>query len=521
MRKNIINSKLTRREIVKSGLVLGTGVIVGPTLFGRAMAGTPGHLKFGLSSYPPSMNQWANAGTAAATVKYQLYRGLVSYDGQGRLASELADNWSVEGDVTYVFKLRKNAYFHDGTPVTSKDVKASFDAIRAEGSAAYLNGAFKIINRIETPDTKTVRIILNNKSASFIYVLASNWALVVSAKSIANDPENPVGSGPYKIVKIERGARIEMEAFGNYYKPGLPRSKKLTFIAYKDENLRVAAIEAGDVDIIEYVPWQHMESVSNNNKLDLQTTDGPFMYLMFNNNHPALSKAKVRDAIGYAIKREDVMAAAFFGRGNPLYGIPIPTKSPYYNSKLANHWRYDPAKAKAMLAEAGYPNGFEANLLSTGQYGMHQDTAEVCQQHLQAIGIKVKLSLPDWATRVDLGNKGQYDIGVMGSAGEFNDPDYLGHFIDGRICSPLSCSNGLSDSKLNALLDAGRTELDEVKRKSIYDKVQMRFNEIIPIVTINWRAQGYATQKNTRGFQNIPGFLTFFSGLMIENAENV
>ena len=109
----------------------------------------------------------------------------------------------------------------------------------------------------------------------------------------------------------------------------------------------------------------------------------------------------------------------------------------------------------------------------------------------------------------------------MGSAGEFNDPDYLGHFIDGRICSPLSCSNGLSDTKLNALLDAGRTELDQAKRRSIYDKVQMRFNEIIPIVTINWRAQGYATQKNTRGFQNIPGFLTFFSGLMIENAENV
>ncbi len=507
-----------RRSVLKGGAAMAAGIAAGPMLVGRARAATPGHINFGLSSYPPSLDQWKNVGTAAATVKLQLFRGLLGYDAEGEMRSELAESWEAEDAQTYRFDLRQNAVFHDGSPVTSADVKASFEAITADDSTAYLRVELGIIDAIETPDEKTVRIRLKTPSASFIFLVASFFAFVVSAKSLAEDPENPVGAGPYRITNLERGTRIDMEAFEGFYKPGLPRSRTLSFIAYKDENLRVAALEAGDVDIIEYVPWQTMDFIDQNEDLVLDVTDGPFMYLLFNTTDGPLANPKVRDAIGYAIRREDVMAAAFFGRGRPLYGMPVPASSPYYNGELANHWSYDPERAKAMLAEAGYPNGFDATLLSTAQYGMHKDTAEVCQQHLIAVGINVGLNLPDWATRIDLGNQGQYDIAVMGSAGDYNDPDALTNFVDGRRGISFIRSLGFSDDRLNELMDRGRAEIDQAKRKAIYDEWQARALELAPIVGINWRAQGYATQKRVSGFGNIPGFLTFHSGSTIETA---
>lgn len=510
---------LTRRTILKSGAVAGAAALVGPTLVGRARAAEPGTLVFGLSSYPPTLEPWKNSGTAAATVKLQIHRGLLGYDGQGNLRSELAETWEAEDAQTYRFDLRQNAVFHDGTPVTSADVKASMDAIRASDSTAFLRGAFGIIDSIDTPDDHTVRVSLTGASASFIYLMASFHFYVVSAASLEADPANLVGCGPYTIVSSERGTRIDLKAFPQFYKEGLPKTENLSFVAYKDENLRVAALEAGDVDIIEYVPWQAMDQVESNGNLALDTTDGPFMYLIFNVTQGPFANPKVRDAVGYAIKREDVMAAAFFGRGRPLYGMPVPESSYFFNSELANHWSYNPDKARALLAEAGYGDGFSCTLLSTAQYGMHTDTAAVCQQYMQQIGIDVQMNLPDWATRVDLGNKGQYDVAVMGTAGQYNDPDALSNFVDGRRGASFIRSHGFDDAELNDLMDQGRAEIDQAKRKEIYDRWQARALQEVPLVGINWRSQGYATQTAVSGFANIPGFLTFYSGSMIEAAE--
>ena len=511
--------KLTRRNILKSGTAAGAALLAGPTLIGRAQAARPGTLVFGLSSYPPTLEPWKNAGTAAATVKLQVFRGLLGYDAKGNLRPEIAETWEVEDAQTYRFDLRRNAKFHDGTPVISADVKTSYDAIRAKDSTAYLRAAFGIIDSIETPDDHTVRIRLSEPSASFIYLVASFFGFVVSAASLKADPMNPVGCGPYTITNNERGTRIDLKAFPDFYKEGLPKTENLSFIAYKDENLRVAALEAGDVDIIEYVPWQAMDQVEANPKLNLDSTDGPFMYLLFNVTDGPLANAKVRDAVGYAIKREDVMAAAFFGRGRALNGMPVPESSFYFNPEYAQHWSYNPDKAKELLTEAGFGVGFKCTMLSTAQYGMHQDTAAVCQQYLQQVGIDVELNLPDWATRVDLGNKGQYDIAVMGTAGQYNDPDALSNFVDGRRGASFVRSHGFNDPELDDLMDQGRSEIDQVKRKAIYDKWQARALETVPIVGINWRSQGYATQDSVSGFANIPGFLTFYSGSMIEEAE--
>ena len=504
--------------LLKYIAVMGIALVAGFGLTNSASAKTPGTIVFGLSSYPPGYMPWENKGTASDTVKMQMYRGLVSYSPEGRIRPELAESWEVPDASTFVFKLRGNAYFHNGDPVTAADVKYSFEAITAEDSTAKLRGELGTIESIDVIDDKTVRINLKAPNVTFIQILANRSAHIVSAKT-AKDPKKPIGAGPYRITKIDRGTRIEMEAFDKFYKAGLPKTKKLIFNAYKDQNLRVAALEAGDADIIEYVPWESMDAIGANSNLNLDVVDGPFMYLVFNTEKGPFTDVKLRQAVAYGVKRSDVIAAAFFNRGRPLGGMPIPKGSVFYDAEMEGHWKLDIARAKALLAEAGKPDGFTATLLSTAQYGMHKNTAEVVQQNLAQIGINVKLNLPDWGTRVSLGNQGQFDFAVMGTAGDFNDPDSLARFLDGTLGNSYARSPGFIDKELNALIAAGRKELDTEKRKAIYKKLNLRALEMAPIVTLNWRAQGYASQTYVEGFKNMPGFLTFYSGLTLENTS--
>jgi peptide/nickel transport system substrate-binding protein len=262
-----------------------------------------------------------------------------------------------------------------------------------------------------------------------------------------------------------------------------------------------------------------MASIEANPRLRLDTTDGPFMYLVFNASRPPFDDRRVRRAVAHAVKRDEIVKAAFFGRGAPLEHLPIPAGSPYHNADLANGWRYDPELSKRLLAEAGHASGLSCGLLSTAQYGMHKDTAEIVQQHLAAVGIKVELSLPDWATRVALGNRGQYDIGVMGTSSDNNDPDGLAACVDGSLSPSYTRSAGLKIERLTALFQKGRAEFDPAQRRAIYHELEQVAIEEAPMVGLALRSQGYAMAKGVSGFTNLPGALTFYSGHTFETVS--
>jgi peptide/nickel transport system substrate-binding protein len=493
----------------------GAAALLGPGLASPARAQGRDRLIFGLSSYPPSIRPWTNTGTAASTVKVNFMRGLISYDDAGKLVPELAESWRAEGKDSLVLKLRENATFQDGAPVNAEAVTFNFNGILAEKSTAFYRGQLlNVVDKVEAVDKNTVRFKLKAPSATLPYLLASTHMMMISPKSTET---NPVGAGPYRVTDIERGTRVDLDAWDGYYRKGLPRTKKLRFVSYADENLRVAALEAGDVDIIEYVPWQSMAKIESNAKLVLDTVDGPFMYLIFNVMQGPFKDARLRRAVAHAVERNDIVKAAFFGRGSICEGVPIPPGSEYFNKATSTHWKMDLDKARKLLAEAGMPGGFKATLLSTAQYGMHKDTAEVVQQSLKRIGIEAELRMPEWATRVNLGNRGQYDFAVMGSAGDYNDPDFLTQFIDGSQTASYGRSHGYSNPKINDLLKAGRGELDPAKRKAIYAEVEKIQLEDAVMVGLAWRSQGYGLRKEIKGFKNLPGFLTFYSGIRLEH----
>lgn len=473
-------------------------------------------LRFGLSSYPPSLAPWNNTGTAAITVKVQIFRGLLGYGDDGKLRGELAESWKSDGK-SWVFKLR-DAVFHNGKPVTSEDVKWSYEQIAAETSTAYFRTEFRNIERIDTPDPKTVIAVMKEPMVTFPFLTASPHTPIVAKGSTDNGAPG-IGAGPYTIKAQERGVSIELAAFDKFYRPGFPKIPTIKMVAYTDENLRVTAVQVGDVDLIEYVPWQHMAAIEKNNKLRLDTAFGPFMGLNFNGEAGPFKDARLRRAVGHAIRREEIVEAAFFGRGSPMEGLPVPKESAFFDEKRSKYYAYNPDMAKKLMAEAGFAKGFSCTLLSTAQYGMHKSTAEVVQQHLGEIGIDVKLNLPDWATRVALGNKGQYEFCVQGTAPENNDFDGLAPLVNSSLPPNISRSFGLPVPKVDELFAKGRAEFDPEKRKAIYAELEQQALEQATLVGLAWRAQGYAMNANLKNFKSLNGGINFFTGYIFEQVE--
>jgi ABC-type transport system substrate-binding protein len=503
--------RLGRRPLLGAGLAL--------PFIGRAAraARTPGQLTFGLSTYPPNLFPWANTGTAQITVKLQIFRGLLGYDHDGNLRGELAEKWERSGETGWKFQLR-DAAFHNGAPVTSADVKWTLEQVADAKSTAYLRNEFQGVDHIDTPDAKTVVIAMKQPNVMLPQWLA-NPHMPIIAKGSTDNGGAAIGAGPFTIKAQERGVSIDLVASDKYFKPGLPLLKAIRFVAYADENLRVAALQAGDVDIIEYVPWQSMGTIEGDAKLKLQNTNGPFMALSFNGAQGPFKNELLRQAVAFAIKRDEIVKAAFFGRGAALEWLPIPPSSPYFRTDQASYWKYDPDRAKALLAKAGMPGGFSTTLLATAQYGMHKATAEVVQQNLAAVGIQAELNLPDWATRISLGNKGQYEFCVQGTALDNNDPDGLASLMDGELPPNNARSVGIRTPEIHTLFAEGRSEFDEAKRKASYAKMEEFAVTQCPLVGLAWRAQGYGMAKDVQGFQNLPGELTFYSGLTLEETN--
>jgi peptide/nickel transport system substrate-binding protein len=500
-------------DIPRRSVIAGLSAL--PLIRPARAATEAGTLRFGLSSFPPNLLPWQNVGTAATTVKLAMFRGLLGYGPDGKLRGEVAESWERPSDTEWVFHLRE-ALFHNGAPVTSADVKWTIEQAAGDRSTAYLRNELRQIARIETPDARTVRLVTKQPTVTLPFWMASCYMPIVAQDSV-KPGSVAIGCGPFVLQSQERGVSVTLTAFDKFYRPGLPKLKSIQFIAYADENARVSALHAGDVDIIEFLPWPAMQGVQDDPRLRLENSSGGlFMYLQFNAKSKPIGDPRVRQAIAMAVQRENIVKAVFYGRGDVLAGLPLPPDSEYTDKALAQGWAYAPDKAKALLQAAGVGDGFSCKLLSTAQYGMHKDTAVLVQQDLAAIGIQVELVLPDWATRVAMGDRGQYDLAIDGSTLDYDDPDALSQMIDSSLPPYNTRSYGLSTPELDTLLVEGRTQFDVEKRKQIYERVQQIGMDQVPIAGLCWRVQGYGVSKQVQGFRNLAGGLTIYSGLTLE-----
>ncbi|CAD0217445.1 peptide ABC transporter substrate-binding protein [Agrobacterium tumefaciens] len=501
--------------------MLITAGFVGLTATTAFAAGT---LYFGLSGEPSTLDTVIQPGTAGRTVKLAIHRGLVNYGIDGKISPELAESYDISPDAKeFTFHLRQTT-FHDGSSVTAADVKASLERIIDPAGKGAFRNELSIISKIETPDQKTVKLTLSSPSMALIDYLALPESVIVPAawlqKNAANPTASPIGAGPFMFESWTRGREIVVKKFPGYYKQGKPDLDEVHYVFYSDENTRVNALKSGDVDIIEYVPAKDAADLEKGPGTELLRNTGPFMGLQFNTKFEPFSKPEVRQAIAYAVDRSVIINTAFNGLGEPIYGLAIPKGYMGYSEAKANYFKHDVEKAKALLAKAGYPNGFNVKLLASSQYSFHQNTAIAIQSELAKVGIKVTLDLPDWASRMAKATAGDYDFTVLGSLGEITDADWLSnYYYGGDKLVRTNNSPYFNDPQINELLDKGRATVDTTERAKIYDAFADRALELSPLVYFMWREQSYSIKKGVTGFTNMPGFLTFQSGISIESTK--
>lgn len=506
---------LDRRSLLKLTAASGVALAFGA---GQGFAqGASGTLRIGLSTYPLNLKPWVNIGYSGQLVSALLNSFLMAYTPEGELVGELAETFVRDGDNAWAFTLR-DAKFSNGQPVTSADVAWNIEQIVAEGSGAYTRDPMLQIASVEIIDDRKFRILTKTPNAT-IPALFANPFLPIIAKGSTATQDHGIGAGPYVLSASEKGVALDLTASEHYFKPGFPALKGVRVVAYADENLRVAALNAGDVDIIDYVPWNAMASIEKDSNTKLASVaTGAFMFLSFNGTG-VFADHRLRRAVALGIRREEIVNGVFFGRGATLGGVPRSATTPYYSKELANGQSYDPDKAKALLKEAGHESGLNVNLLSTAQYGMHRDTAVIVQGHLAEIGINVTLTMPDWSTRVAMGNRGQGDFAVQGLGLDTFDPDATSALIDPTLGPAFFRSRGFEVPGLSALIAKGRAEFDTEKRKAIYAEIDRLVIEQTPFCGLCYRATGFAHLNGVQNFRMLPDQISPFSGRLFDQLK--
>lgn len=479
-------------------------------------------LVVGISADPATLEPMVQSGQATRLIKQSIYRGLIAYQADNKIGMEIADSYTIADDKkTYTFKIKQNAKFHDGSDITAEDVKFSMERLLDPSVGATFRSDFaNVLDKCEVVDKKTVKIILKEPCAPFLDYLTLPESVIVSkswCESHKNDLNaNPMGSGPYMFESWDKGREIVVKAFKNFYKPGKPESASIRFVITPDATTRANSLRTGDVDLIDYVAAKDITALQKESGFKVDISEAPFMCLQFNTKSGPLSNPKVRQAIAYAVDRQGVINTAFMGRGTPIFGFPTQVGENGYDGKYDKYFSYDPEKAKSLLKEAGYPNGFSVKILSSSTYEMHKQTAIVVQDSLKKIGINAEVELPDWSTRIERSNKGDYEIMVSGTAGNIVDMDWTTNYFESGE-PRMNSSAWFSDKEVDSLLKEGRVTLDSGKRTEIYDKLRKRILDLSPFVFINYREQAFARAESVEGFVNLKGVLTYNSGITLED----
>ncbi|MCA3635873.1 MAG: ABC transporter substrate-binding protein [Methylobacterium sp.] len=346
---------------------------------------------------PPILDPAGGAAAAIREVTYDnVFETLLAFNAEGRIEPRLAEKIESSADgLIHTITLRSGVTFHDGAALTAEDVKFSFERAMAPDSKNSQKWIFAPIDRIEARDTRTVIITLKSYVGDFLDGLAWADATIFSAKSADKAATEPVGTGPYQLVRWNRGDRLVLKRNENYWgrKPAIANA---TFRFISDPQAQVAALTAGDCDAHtnlsapEAVPQLRANA---NLRVSIGRTEGETIVAM-NHGKAPFNNPKVREAISKAIDRAQVNEGAISGFGT-LIGTHFSPNHPAYVD-LTGAVKYDPAAAKRLLAEAGYPNGFSVTLrLPPPAYA--QRGGEIVAAMLGQVGIKVSIEPVQWA----------------------------------------------------------------------------------------------------------------------------
>jgi peptide/nickel transport system substrate-binding protein len=414
---------------------------------------------------PPILDPTANPAAAISEVLYgNVYEGLVQFAADGAVLPRLARSWEVSNDgLTYVFHLQDGVRFHDGSVFDAVSAKYSLDRIIAPGSLNPQRSRLRAIRAVEVVDPLTLKVLLAQRSGGLLQSLAFGSAAMVSPRSAADNALRPIGTGAYRFLRWRRGDSITLER-----NPGFrgtpPKLDQVTFKFIADPTAAFAALMAGDIDAFSNYPAP--ESFAQfardprfavfNGTTEMETVLG------LNERAVPLNSVLVRRAISFALDRRAIIDGAMFGYGTPI-GSHFPPGNPAYID-LTGVYPHDVAKAKELLAAAGYPNGFSTTLkLPPPSYARR--SGEIVAAQLAQIGIRVSVENLEWAQWLDqVYTRHDFDMSIVGHA----EP------LDYDIYARDDYYFGYSNPEFKALIAALDDAVDTAARRALLQQIQRK-----------------------------------------------
>ncbi|WP_132746999.1 ABC transporter substrate-binding protein [Scopulibacillus darangshiensis] len=458
-------------------------------------------------------------------VTKNIYDTLVEYKGQTTdVGPGLAESWDISDDgLTYTFHLRDGVKFHDGTDFNAKAVVFNFDRWmtgKKSGKFAYypsMFGGFKgdkghIIESVTAKDDSTVVFKLKRPSAPFLKDLAMSPFAIASPTAVKKYGKDygrkaAVGTGPFKFKDWKSKDTITLVKNDDYWRKGQPKLNKVIFKVIPDNTARLNALKNGEIDLMDGVNPSDIESLKNNK--DLELFYRPPMnvgYLGFNVEKEPFNKKKVRQALNHAINKKALIDSFFAGAGEPAKN-PMPSNIAGYNDDI-KPYDFDLKKAKKLLAEAGYPNGFKTELWTMPNPRPYmpapQKIAEAIQANFKKIGVDAKIVTMEWSTYLEKVSKGESPMFLLGWTGDNGDADnFLYTLLDKDAIGSNNYSRYAND-KVHELLIKAQSETDENKRNELYKKAQVIIHEDAPWVPLVHSKPALVGKKSIEGFKPHP-----------------
>jgi dipeptide transport system substrate-binding protein len=522
-------------------LALGTALAL--ALTGAAQAKT---LVFCSEGSPEGFNPaFYTAGTTFDASSRPIYNRLTEFEhGTTKVVPGLAESWTVSEDgQTFTFKLRRGVKWHSNKNFTptrdfnADDVLFSFNRQwKADhpfhkvsaGKYPYFDDMDmpKLLNSITKTDDYTVVFALNAPEAPFLANMAMDFASVTSGEYAqkmlaAGTPEKvdlePIGTGPFALTSYQKDAVIRFKAHPTYWQ-GAAKIDDLVYAITPDASVRYAKIKAGECHVMPYPNPADLEAMRKDPSINLMSSEGLNIgYWAFNTEKPPFTDKRVRQAMNYAVNKQAIIDAVFLGSGKAAKN-PIPPIMWSYNDDVKDY-PYDPAKAKALLAQAGLPNGFETDLWAMPVQRPYNPNAkrmaEIIQADLDKVGVKAKIVTYEWAEYLKRARTGEHQSILLGWTGDNGDPDNF-------LSVLLSCAAAKTSASrwcykpYDDLMQQGRKIPDVAKRTEIYKQAQVIFKEEAPWFTVAHSVVYKPVRKEVVDFKISPFGHHYFYGVDIK-----
>jgi peptide/nickel transport system substrate-binding protein len=440
-----------------------------------------GNLVVAMNVDPPSLDTSQTPSAETARMVFQnVLEGLLGFDADGKIVPRLATSLPTisKDGLNYTFKLRRGVKFHDGSAFDAVDVKAKFERARDPKSGHTSPPYYADITAINTPDPFTVVFQLAKANSNFLYNMARSDSIITPSELVATKAgleslaNKPVGTGPFMVEQWSRGDSLRLARNPNYHVAGLPYLDAVTFrFMGEDQNGKVAALRAGDIDVIGYNVAVELAIGLQKDK-NFKVFTGPSSgenTISLNNATKPFNDVRVRRAFTLAMNKKEIVDGAFFGFGTVIGSFNSPGQ-PYYLD-LSKENSYNPERAKQLLREAGYPNGLTVKFTVTNEYPTERKTAEVYAAQLAQIGVNAQIELipfNTWLTKV-FTNK-DYEMTIIGHAESFDIDRYArdGYYFN-------YTSKEFRDLHNKALLATSQAE-----RTTLYYRMQRLLAKDVP-----------------------------------------